>query len=121
VSITLIILTFISGCVKLQGLMIVDRSGFYGSRNHVDQHRDMRLDIDDMSYEVSDIFILTYTTYILFRCLINEINRSFLHLGKESEALALAYQIILSQNVYKNQFTVLQTKYKRKELVSSAW
>ncbi|XP_071709772.1 uncharacterized protein [Rutidosis leptorrhynchoides] len=34
-----------------QGLMIVDRSGIYGSRNPFDQHRDMRLDIDDMSYE----------------------------------------------------------------------
>ncbi|PWA68041.1 Zinc finger, RING/FYVE/PHD-type [Artemisia annua] len=34
-----------------EGLMIVDRSAFYGSRNPFDQHRDMRLDIDDMSYE----------------------------------------------------------------------
>ncbi|KAL7594324.1 uncharacterized protein LOC111893058 [Lactuca sativa] len=34
-----------------EGLVIVDRSGFYGSRNPFDQHRDMRLDIDDMSYE----------------------------------------------------------------------
>ncbi|MFS7915046.1 putative transcription factor C2H2 family [Helianthus anomalus] len=34
-----------------QGLMIVDRSTSNGSRNPFDQHRDMRLDIDDMSYE----------------------------------------------------------------------
>ncbi|KAI7755508.1 hypothetical protein M8C21_031682 [Ambrosia artemisiifolia] len=34
-----------------EGLMIVDRSSSYGSRNPFDQHRDMRLDIDDMSYE----------------------------------------------------------------------
>ncbi|KAD4384405.1 hypothetical protein R6Q59_011513 [Mikania micrantha] len=34
-----------------RGLVIVDRSGFHGSRNPFDQHRDMRLDIDDMSYE----------------------------------------------------------------------
>ncbi|KAK1426086.1 hypothetical protein QVD17_14754 [Tagetes erecta] len=32
------------------GLMIMDRSAF-GSRNAFDYHRDMRLDIDDMSYE----------------------------------------------------------------------
>lgn len=32
--------------------MIVDRSGIYGSRSLFDQHRDMRLDIDNMSYEV---------------------------------------------------------------------
>ncbi|KAL8214460.1 hypothetical protein R6Q57_003909 [Mikania cordata] len=33
-----------------EGLMIVNRSAF-GSRNPFDYHRDMRLDIDDMSYE----------------------------------------------------------------------
>uniref|UniRef100_A0A2C9VDI5 RING-type E3 ubiquitin transferase n=1 Tax=Manihot esculenta TaxID=3983 RepID=A0A2C9VDI5_MANES len=33
------------------GFMVVDRSAFYGSRNLFDQHRDMRLDIDNMSYE----------------------------------------------------------------------
>ena len=31
--------------------MIIDRS-LYGSRNFLDQHRDMRLDVDNMSYEV---------------------------------------------------------------------
>ncbi|KAK9289834.1 hypothetical protein L1049_007994 [Liquidambar formosana] len=34
-----------------EGLMIVDHSTLYGSRNLLDQHRDMRLDIDNMSYE----------------------------------------------------------------------
>ncbi|XP_059667653.1 probable E3 ubiquitin-protein ligase ZFP1 [Cornus florida] len=34
-----------------EGLMIVDRSALYGSRNLFDQHREMRLDVDNMSYE----------------------------------------------------------------------
>ncbi|KAK9079299.1 hypothetical protein SSX86_000970 [Deinandra increscens subsp. villosa] len=34
-----------------EGLMTMDRMRVYGSRNLFDQHRDMRLDIDDMSYE----------------------------------------------------------------------
>ncbi|XP_076952879.1 uncharacterized protein LOC143626795 isoform X2 [Bidens hawaiensis] len=34
-----------------EGVMIMDRSAVYGSRHPFDQHRDMRLDIDDMSYE----------------------------------------------------------------------
>ncbi|KAI4300257.1 hypothetical protein L6164_033654 [Bauhinia variegata] len=34
-----------------EGFMIVDRTSFYGSRNMFDQHRDMRMDIDNMSYE----------------------------------------------------------------------
>lgn len=32
--------------------MIVDRGIPHGSRSMVDQHRDMRMDIDNMSYEV---------------------------------------------------------------------
>ncbi|KAK2969146.1 hypothetical protein RJ640_007207 [Escallonia rubra] len=35
----------------LQGLVIVDRSAWYGTRNMYDHHREMRLDVDDMSYE----------------------------------------------------------------------
>ena len=31
--------------------MVIDHS-LYGSRNFSDQHRDMRLDVDNMSYEV---------------------------------------------------------------------
>ncbi|POO01630.1 43kDa postsynaptic protein [Trema orientale] len=34
-----------------EGFMIVDRSALYGSRNMADQHREMRLDVDNMSYE----------------------------------------------------------------------
>ncbi|XP_028775971.1 probable E3 ubiquitin-protein ligase RHG1A isoform X1 [Neltuma alba] len=34
-----------------EGFMVVDRAPFYGSRNMIDQHRDMRMDIDNMSYE----------------------------------------------------------------------
>ncbi|XWS55798.1 hypothetical protein CRYUN_Cryun09bG0031700 [Craigia yunnanensis] len=34
-----------------EGFMNVDRSTFYGSRNMFDQHIDMRLDIDNMTYE----------------------------------------------------------------------
>lgn len=39
-------------CIVLQGFMIVDRTSLYGSRNMLDQHRDMRMDIDNMGYEV---------------------------------------------------------------------
>lgn len=38
--------------------MVVDRSAFYGSRNLFDQHRDMRLDIDNKSYEVIIVILL---------------------------------------------------------------
>ncbi|KAL5546188.1 hypothetical protein UlMin_005875 [Ulmus minor] len=34
-----------------EGLMVVDRSALYGSRSMLDQHREMRLDVDNMSYE----------------------------------------------------------------------
>ncbi|XP_061345717.1 probable E3 ubiquitin-protein ligase HIP1 [Gastrolobium bilobum] len=34
-----------------EGFMIVERASLYGSRNVNDQHRDMRMDIDNMSYE----------------------------------------------------------------------
>ncbi|KAL5742905.1 hypothetical protein ACOSP7_029637 [Xanthoceras sorbifolium] len=34
-----------------EGFMIVDRSTLYGSRSMLDQHRDMRLDVDNMTYE----------------------------------------------------------------------
>ncbi|KAK7279365.1 hypothetical protein RJT34_24415 [Clitoria ternatea] len=34
-----------------EGFMIVGRTSLYGSRNMPDQHRDMRMDIDNMSYE----------------------------------------------------------------------
>lgn len=37
--------------------MIVDRTSLYGPRNMLDRHRDMRMDIDNMSYEVIIIFV----------------------------------------------------------------
>lgn len=38
---------------------MMDYSGYYGVGNFIDQHRDMRLDIDDMSYEVK-LFSLSF-------------------------------------------------------------
>lgn len=37
--------------------MIADRPAFYGSRSMLDHHRDLRLDIDNMSYEVRLIIL----------------------------------------------------------------
>ncbi|CAA7042164.1 unnamed protein product [Microthlaspi erraticum] len=34
-----------------EGFMVVDHQQHYGSRNMLDHHRDLRLDIDDMTYE----------------------------------------------------------------------
>ncbi|KAK7285079.1 hypothetical protein RJT34_19837 [Clitoria ternatea] len=34
-----------------EGFMVVERASLYASRNMLDQHRDMRMDIDNMSYE----------------------------------------------------------------------
>ncbi|KAJ4969721.1 hypothetical protein NE237_002820 [Protea cynaroides] len=39
------------GRLVSEGLTIVERSALYGSRNLFDQHREMRLDVDNMSYE----------------------------------------------------------------------
>ncbi|XP_039018077.1 E3 ubiquitin-protein ligase MBR1-like [Hibiscus syriacus] len=39
------------GRFSSEGFTVADRSVFYGSRNMFDQHRDMRLDIDNMTYE----------------------------------------------------------------------
>ncbi|CAK8543830.1 unnamed protein product [Lathyrus sativus] len=36
---------------EVPGFMIVERASLYGSRNILDQHRDMRMDVDNMSYE----------------------------------------------------------------------
>lgn len=41
-----------------QGLTVVGHPAVYGSRTLFDQHRDMRLDIDNMSYEVSLILLV---------------------------------------------------------------
>ncbi|CAJ1894125.1 unnamed protein product [Sphenostylis stenocarpa] len=34
-----------------EGFLLVERASVYGSRNMLDQHREMRMDIDNMSYE----------------------------------------------------------------------
>jgi len=35
-----------------QGAVMMERATYYDPRNWLDQHRDMSLDIDNMSYEV---------------------------------------------------------------------
>lgn len=45
--------------------MVVDRSAWYGSRNMFDQHRDMMLDIDNMSYEVTDAVSFSFNLLFL--------------------------------------------------------
>lgn len=46
--------------------MIVERASLYGSRNMLDQHRDMRLDIDNMSYEVVYLsMVVSFVTTIV--------------------------------------------------------
>jgi hypothetical protein len=52
-----------------EGFMIVDRSALYGSRNMFDQHREMRLDIDNMSYEVIYRVLVSSTFFLLLLCL----------------------------------------------------
>lgn len=53
--------------------MIVDCASQYGSPNIYDQHRDMRMDIDNMSYEVI-IFVSCFFFFFLksfVSCVIN--------------------------------------------------
>ena len=45
--------------------MIMDRTAFYGSRNMFDQHRDMMLDVDNMTYEVGTYFPSLLRFYFL--------------------------------------------------------
>lgn len=49
----------------LQGFMIVDPVP-YGSRNMTDQHRDMRMDVDNMSYEVIMLVLIFHN--LLHNC-----------------------------------------------------
>lgn len=44
-----------------QDVMILDQSGFFGMVDIQDRHRDMRLDVDNMSYEVSTGNITTFS------------------------------------------------------------
>lgn len=47
--------------------MVVERASVYGSRNMLDQHRDMRMDVDNMSYEVI-INLLLFLALQLILC-----------------------------------------------------
>lgn len=42
----------------VQALGMVDQSSFYGSGNEFDQYEDMRLDVDNMTYEVVAISLI---------------------------------------------------------------
>lgn len=66
--------------------MVVDRSSLYGSRNFMDQHRDMRLDVDSMSYEVS----VSEFDVCISLCFQIMFESNFLH---EQELLALGERI----------------------------
>lgn len=69
--------------------MTVDRPAFYGSRNMLDHHRDMRLDIDNMSYEVTLIFLpLLFCSSYGLSCILN-----FLKCPNKQELLALGETI----------------------------
>lgn len=56
-----------------QGFMIVERASLYGSRNILDQHRDMRMDVDNMSYEVwlllPIMFLLSVLILFYLKCI----------------------------------------------------
>jgi hypothetical protein len=67
-----------------QGFMIVERASLYGSRNVLDQHREMRMDIDNMSYEVAINLLFFVTISIIYILIILMIGffRNYLHLGR---------------------------------------
>lgn len=46
--------------------MILDHSVLFGMADIHDRHRDMRLDVDNMSYEVKRCIITSYIYIILF-------------------------------------------------------
>lgn len=71
-----------------QGVIIPDRSTYYGSRSMFDQHRDMRLDIDDMGYEVSSETLLCFAFCFHLAAIC-----SALILWHEQELLALGERI----------------------------
>lgn len=48
-----------------QDVMILDQSMFFGVADIHDRHRDMRLDVDNMSYEVNVQKIDIYSVYPL--------------------------------------------------------
>jgi hypothetical protein len=48
----------------LQQLLVLETSLVLNGLNFHDQHRDMRLDIDNMSYEVCECVIITHAVYL---------------------------------------------------------
>lgn len=75
---------------NLQGFMIVDRSPLYGSRGMLDQHRDMRLDIDNMTYEV----IITFQCLLHFDLFVEIVGSwNILNDCSDQELLALGERI----------------------------
>lgn len=53
--------------------MVVDHSAFYGSRNMFDQHRDMRLDIDNLSYEVVTLVTVCVTAFFILLLVLSKL------------------------------------------------
>lgn len=70
--------------ISMQAVIMVDSSSLYGSRNLFDQYGDMRLDIDDMSYEVTMFTLIPLLPFLLF---LAPFNFKVLHLGQELLAL----------------------------------
>ena len=54
--------------------MILDQSVFFGVANVHDRHRDMRLDVDNMSYEVVSIFLTSTILSVFENCSHSRIN-----------------------------------------------
>lgn len=70
--------------------MVVERASLYGSRNIHDQHRDMRMDIDNMSYEVI-INLLLFLGLQLVLCTLKF--SYYFHDWHDQELLALGERI----------------------------
>lgn len=68
----------------MQALIMVGSSSLYGSRSLFDQYRDMRLDIDDMGYEVTKLTLIPLLSFLLS---LGSFNFKVLHLGQELLAL----------------------------------
>lgn len=67
--------------------MIVDRTSLYG-RNMIDQHRDMRMDIDNMSYEVTIVVSLLTINIMHCKKIVNHLD-----VWLKQELLALGERI----------------------------
>lgn len=66
-------MTYASLC---QDVMILDQSVLFGVADIHDRHRDMRLDVDNMSYEVIDTPLQKEKKNIWFGIGINEITET---------------------------------------------